>query len=517
MSSALTINPIKSDKESSNDIPSFPDFSKNIPNQQSENESSYCDEIEIPIIDKIIYCPCCKSSVKMKFISHDEIYIKCEKKKQTKKVKEILEEYIFENNIDMKKEEEVQNLYCRRHVNLGIFNKYEKYCINCKYDLCQDCIVKTKMRCGGHDSKYLNLDESKKKFLLNYLQNNENNKGENMKNFCIIIKVLLFTNKEFPNLRSLISLENLYKYLKKGISYKKIKETIIIKKTKDFKINKESLKENSKKKFLEIYIEEQNFRSIKFLAKKLKNINNDISLVKLSLLENNLTSVKPLTKIVSKFVNLTHLDLSRNNLGNKNIDYIGNFQCKNLKYLYLHRNDFTDYNLINIVNEKFGSNLKVFFIGFNRFSGKTKPTKIYDFKNLKSIGLNYVFNKENYSIFLTNFKMENLELLYIQNNGIDSMAFLQKMNLPELREVYLANNEAEILNMEDFVKFPNLERIFVDYSTLKIINLKSVKQLEHFQYIDISKKDNIKLNYNIICDIIANKNTDISEDTILEL
>ena len=71
--------------------------------------------------------------------------------------------------------------------------------------------------------------------------------------------------------------------------------------------------------------------------------------------------------------------------------------------------------------------------------------------------------------------------------------------------------------MEDFVKFPNLERIFVDYSTLKIINLKSVKQLEHFQYIDISKKDNIKLNYNIICDIIANKNTDISEDTILEL
>ena len=85
MSSALTINPIKSDKESSNDIPSFPDFSKNIPNQQSENESSYCDEIEIPIIDKIIYCPCCKSSVKMKFISHDEIYIKCEKKKKDKK------------------------------------------------------------------------------------------------------------------------------------------------------------------------------------------------------------------------------------------------------------------------------------------------------------------------------------------------------------------------------------------------------------------------------------------------
>lgn len=520
MSSALTIDPIEpkknENKEINNNILSFSDFSKNINNESEENENSDNDEKENFTCNKIIYCPFCLSSVKIRFINSNEICVKCEDGKKPITIKEFLEKYIHENNICMKKEEGLNNLYCREHENVGVFNKYEKYCVNCKFDLCQDCIVKTKIRCGGHDSKYLNLGELEDKFLNDYLKINHNNNTEEIKNFCKLIKVLLYTNKEFPNLRALISLKNLYKFLKEGITYKKILNAKIIKKVKDLPKKKNVSIEFSETKVFEIKIEKQNFRNIKFLAKILKKINNDVTLVKLTLSENNLKTIEPLSQIGSKskiFVNLTHLDLSRNNLGNENINYLVKLHCKNLKYLFLHMNWFTDYNLIKVVNEEFGLSLKLLYIGFNRFKGEIKLAKIYDFPKLKSIGLNYVFNKENYSTFLTNFKMGNLEELYIQNNGIDSTAFLQKMNLPKLKEIYFANNETEIINMDDFKNFPNLERIFLDYSTSKIINLNSAKKLEHFQYIDKNKN---KLNINRICDIISNKNSTNFEDLIIE-
>ena len=503
MSSALTVNFILNDNNtSSNNIASFSNnnSSLSILQKDLEKESKNLDDKIGIIFDsyKIIYCSCCMCTPKLKFNNiNDTCYVSviCEKGKNPITIKECLDKYIYKNDINLKIEEKIFNLYCRRHEKQNAFNKYKIYCSNCKFDLCEDCIIESKKRCEYHDKVELNLEESEKKFLLNYLKNNKNNNTEYIQNFCELIEILLYMQKEFPNIRTLKSLKSIIIFLQGGNKVEEIINVKIIKKIKDLpKKNKNSLKKFSEVKAFEISIEKQNFRHIKFLSKIMKNIKND-SLIKLSLAENKLRSIKPLSQADSKYkflVNLKHLDLSRNLLDNKNIKYLKKLSCKNIKFLYLTANMFTDYNIFNIIIEEFNSNLKIFYIGFNRFEGNIQAKKIYNFPKLKKLGLNYVFNENNY-LTLTKFEMENLEELYIQNNGIVSMDFLQNMNLPKLREIYLANNESEEIDINHFKNFVNLERIFLDYSTTKIINLKEAKTLHNFQYIKINN-DKIKIN-----------------------
>jgi len=160
-------------------------------------------------------------------------------------------------------------------------------------------------------------------------------------------------------------------------------------------------------------------------------------------------------------------------------------------------NCFTDYTIINMINEKFNSDLRVLYIGFNRLSKNSDKLKNCNFPKLKKIGLNYIFNKNNYKN-LAKIKMESLEELYIQNNGIDSFNFLKKIQLPNMKEIYLVNNETQEVNMDDFIHFSNLERMFLGNSFKKIKNFNKIKNLNKFKYIEV--------NNNIINSEIIEKN-----------
>ena len=167
------------------------------------------------------------------------VSVKCENGKNSITIKEFIEKYIHIIDINLKLEEKIFNLYCRRHEKQNAFNKYKIYCSNCKFDLCEDCIIESKKRCEYHDKIELNLDESEKKFLLDYLNNNKNNNTEYTKNFCDLIEILLYMQKEFPNIRTLKSLKNLIIFLKGGNKDEKIISIKTIKKIKDLpkKIN----------------------------------------------------------------------------------------------------------------------------------------------------------------------------------------------------------------------------------------------------------------------------------------
>ena len=463
----------------------FPEIQEEDSTEESRQNSVY------EIINQIIYCLCCFSTVKIVFLSKKKISIKCQKRWKTIDINNI-EIYFHDNNVEMKKDEKIENLYCR-HEEINVFNKFQIYCTNCNCNLCEDCIKK---KCEYHSFKNLNLEYKIKKYLDDYLRNNEKSEDESEKYFCKLIRVLMNTNEEFPNNKTLESLENLYNFLINGNEKnenesKEEKTGIFIKKREDLK-KKNLLLEQ----IYQIKMENNNFKDLKFLCKTLSKNKKNIYLKKLTLVGNNITSIKYLVKTPVNnglFINLNKLDLSRNKLRDDSIKYIEQLNCVNLKELYLYTNNFTDYTLFNVLNKKF-KNLEILLIGFNHFEKNCDNLTEIIFPKMKIIGLNYVFNKNNYNN-LAKFKLENLEQLYIQNNGVSCLDILEKMGLSKIKIIYLLNNELEVIDVNYFTRFRKLEGIYISDTTSKIKNFGKTKALYDFKYFDLN---NTKFNLEIL-------------------
>ena len=453
-----------------------------------QNNISFSSDKDLDINKTIIICPDCKSTVEINIKDKTLIHVSCNKEGKDKNVKDFLEKYIYNQEITMTSGEEITGLYCKNESH-KTFHIFSRHCNNCNIDLCYECeLIKT---CGNHNYKTLHLEKEKEEYLNEYLKNKSKTVDEDEINFCELIKGLKNTNKEFPNIKSLNCLDNIYKFLNSQNQDNKIQKSIFIKERKD--LSKKYLEKN-KMKLNEINFDEKNFYNLTFLAKVLKNTQNVDYLVKLVLSGNNLTSIKKLVKAKTNsglFINLKHLDLSRNHLQDKDIKYIAKFDSKNLKELFLHMNDFTDYTLLNVIHEKFNSELKILFFGFNKFEKNVDKLKMLNFPKLVELGANYLFDEKTFEN-LAKFKLENLEELFIQNNGITKLDFLEKMNLKKVKLIFINNNELDELDFKYFKQFPTLERISVGNSLSKIINVRSVEKIKYF---DI---DGTKVNSDVI-------------------
>ena len=488
---------INSDNEEGNS--GFKDYLEY--NKLINNTDSYSDN-ESKII---LFCPCgCSSTVIIEVINKKEANIICEKGSKKVKISDI-EDYFHPNNFDMNGINNVYNLHCLEHKNKDIINKHKSHCINCNIDLCEDCILSK--RCENHDFIILDLDYKKKDYFKFFIKKHDKTE-DNDENifFCKLIKALLYTNEEYPNIRTLKSLENVYDFFKfldkinknsiyenkenssksteiqKGEKIEMDKNFIFIKKKSDL----------TKKKLLNSVIEEinmdkQNFRNLKLLSSLLDKNRDYNFLKKLVLSGNNLKTIKHLVNKKSKhcvFSNLEHLDLSRNFLGDENIAYIEKLNCNNLKTVYLYTNMFTDYTIFNMLKKNF-KELELLYIGFNRFIKNVEKLEEIIFEKKKKIGLTYVFNEDNYENF-GKFNLKNLEELYIQSNGISNLDIFEKMNLPNVKEIYLINNELEEVDINFLKKFSKLERLYLCDSISKIVNFNITKDLKNFEYCDIN-------------------------------
>lgn len=132
-----------------------------------QEERSDCSKYDYNSDKKLFYCPCCFNTVEINFISKEEIVINCQKQRKTIKNLFTIKDYLHDNNIKMNNDENIYNLYCRRHAEINIFNKFDRCCKNCKFNLCKDCNFRT--RCEKHDFDYLNLKNEEKTFLDEYL------------------------------------------------------------------------------------------------------------------------------------------------------------------------------------------------------------------------------------------------------------------------------------------------------------------------------------------------------------
>ena len=85
--------------------------------------------------NKYFFCKYCRSSPKVSFINYNLLQINCDCKKIINlRPNDFIEYYtIHKNNED-------QNFCCKIHNNF----KYKYYCIDCKVNLCEDCMEKIK-------------------------------------------------------------------------------------------------------------------------------------------------------------------------------------------------------------------------------------------------------------------------------------------------------------------------------------------------------------------------------------
>ena len=144
----------------------------------------------------------------------------------------------------------------------------------------------------------------KKLFWTNIFFNNDKTDDQSEKNFCKLLKALLYTNEEFPNMGTLNSLKSAHKLLN---AENKINENKIENSKKDeneegiFITSKKDLtkKKLRKSKIYEINMNKNNFKMLKFLNKEFSKNKNAHYLTKLILSGNNLKSIKFLVKTKS--------------------------------------------------------------------------------------------------------------------------------------------------------------------------------------------------------------------------
>ena len=427
------------------------------------------DDIDSNLKEKIIFCGCCKSACRIKFISKKKLNIKCENAWKILDTSTFNKDYILRRD----KIDDLKNLLCNSHK-----NKYEIYCKHCKMNRCTDCNVEN--NCQKHIR--ISLKTEKINDLNIYIKNNYNsklnNKDEN--DFCFLLEALISTHENYPNIKTYKSIESACELIELLNSGKKENENIESKDRISIKDYRDLQKKNEKLgKAFNIYLNNINFKNLKFLSKTLLKDNSE--LLKLTLAGNNLTNIKFLR--YAKMDKLELLDLSRNKLGNRNIKHLSALQCQNLKELYLHHNMFNDYIIFNTISKNF--NLAVFYIGFNRFEKNFDKLEACKFINLDEIGLNYVFNKET-NKKLQEFEMPNLEHLFVQNNEINSIDFLKKMNIPKLKSLYINKNELKEIDIDVLTKFPNLDNINFDCNSIsKIINIEKIKDLKNLEEFSI--------------------------------
>ena len=384
-----------------------------------------------------------------------------------------------EKDIEGTKEKEKENnilldiFYCQKHKG----QKFFSYCKEFDTSLCQTCFIEEKKY---KDNQMIFFDELKnetnkileliiKNFsLMSLPYDNEfsdfldNNLGQVKEYYIKFINVLINDYKNFACYSHFIIISNLSKAL--GIF---ITEDTNLKKYVHVKPNLNLI---TGIRLIDVHIND-----ITLFCKA-----NLINLKVLNLRKNKISNIESL--IYAKFKNIEILDLSLNILGDDNIKIIAQFKFENLEILNIFGNNFSDYKIFGISNNKKFKNLKILFIGSNNFKNNKINTSI-DTSNLEKIRLTTgAFNDESIH-FIQFFRFNNLLILYLHSNNLSSLSFADKLDLPNIKAIWVNNNK-----LDDY-------SLLSKYKTLEYINIRRnlIKNIDNL----ISFMENfIRLNQN---------------------
>ena len=397
--------------------------------------------------------------------------------------------------------------YCNIHKG----QKLLYYCEMCDTSLCRKCLRKEKdhkdhcplifdLLMNDADEK---IEFIKDKFYLNshHFDNESSNfldddldKMIKYSNFIKFINALINDYNNYTCYSHFIIINNLYQFLE---NYNKnhnndvqdldLKEEINIKNINNLKnINKYSYLITS------INLNNCNIFDIQQFCEA-----NLINLKTLNLSNNYISNIKSLSS--SKFKDIETLDFSINKIGDENIKYFSQLEFKSLKFLNLFGNNFTDFKLFELCNNKKLKNLKKLYTGSNQFKNSEVNINFDSFK-IEEIGLTYgVFNNETIH-FIHHFRFNNLQKLFLHSNKLSSLSFIDDLELPNIKEIWINNNL-----IDDY--YP-----LCKYKTLNITNIRRncIKNIDKLiQFIDeFTKLREIDIKDNNI-DFNDNKNESI--------
>jgi Leucine-rich repeat (LRR) protein len=221
---------------------------------------------------------------------------------------------------------------------------------------------------------------------------------------------------------------------------------------------------------------------------------NLINLQILNLRRNCISNIESL--LSAKFNNILALDFSLNKLGDDNIEKISHLKFKKLGFLNLFGNDFLDYKLFDLCNNKKFNNLKILYAGSNKFNNNEINTNtFFDLTGVEEIGLtNGVFNNETIHL-IHHYRFNNLKKLFLHSNNLSSLSFIDKLELPNIKEIWVNNNSID--DYYPLCKYKSLEFINVRRNCINNIDnlISFIEEFIQLKKIDI-RYNNIDFNDN---------------------
>ena len=326
----------------------------------------------------------------------------------------------------------------------------------------------------------------------NFNDLDDNQISNNVNDYLTILISILLNNYYFnPNYNTIVNIKN-FNWKLKNINESEKKNYEI-----ENNIEIKSLKQYKKLNYNQFqYIKKIEIFSKNFDVSNLKNAKL-INLIELNLSSNNISNIESLT--TADFNIIQTLNLSINRLDDSMIAVISKLNFKNLLFLDLSYNYFTQFQLFKSI-EHFKI-LQLINFGSNKFTediDDIMKDKNIEF-NLQSIREMYlsngVFSDKSIKI-ISKFLLEKLEILDLTSSHLTSLSFIydlkyvkeednkyqiiKNMSQYPLKKLILTNND--ISNIDELLNLKKLEEIELNNNSI-IINqslngfIKNMKSL----------------------------------------
>lgn len=432
------------------------DFTEKVKNKTGFYYTEILKLINYKNIKDFYFCNKCNKSYIFYIESEnifnlDNISYSCECEKNKQKIIPIEDLIYLKININ-----EIKNkLVCEK---CGL--KFSLFYAKHKENICQNCSN------GIYNNKEINQFDTisiynKINYLIYFAVNENNNddiklrdnfiKYKRLERFKNMIVATIINYVIYPNYNLYLTIKNLHEaFLEYSQNIDFQNDNLYFKKLIEINRNKKQL--IKLKPELNNFVIKVDARQLKFQENLIEKylIGKFPNLKELNLAENCLYSIKPLSKV--DWINLKHLILFSNKLGDENISYIEDLNAKELISLNLENNNFTKYELlIAIGNNKKGSykKLEELKIGFNNFKIILNKNHKKERKNLDEIVEE-----------LEKLDFSSIKVLTANNGGFPQKA-IEKI-LPALR---LKNHENIDIRYND-IKQLNLIKEKISYKNL---------------------------------------------------
>ena len=443
------------------------EYSKELNKKQLEKKIKFSKYF----IDNQHYvCKKCLKFPKINFASLPFINVICGCGSFTLSIKESLNKYNFykeELELDDKNLNKIESFYiCKEHI-----KKYKFYCKKCQKNLCKKCLMLQEQHSDEDliifDAIFIDLD-TKIKSIKEKL-NNKNifdkediiNKisKDDLKIIEKLFNIIIDEYNKYPNYNLIETIEKLYIFL--------------FFKTETLKSIEEIKKTNAFENIISIIIKKENLQNLDIFC----NLNL-INLKNLILPNNNIVDISPLKN--AKLANLEYLSLEFNKINDQNIPVLKELNFKKLNKLNLFGNNLTNLEFFKNLNSF--ENLSILYVGNNKFVNNFSENREnnansnfninnYNLSQIKEIGLTKGAFSDKFKLYLSEINFNNLEIIILNKNGLNSLSFTEQLECPNLFEIYLNDNY-----ISEFIPL-------IKFKTLKIIELENNK-IENIDNLD---------------------------------